>query len=98
MRRPYRALYRGQEFIDRVRARGHDLEDFGRNAVLLPPARAVGGGSDRARGQWLRQGRAAAAADGIRGRGAEADLGQPGGLGRMSPDRGLEKKCKSNER
>ena len=37
-------------------------------------ARHVGGRGDRAGGQRLRQGRAAAAADGIRGRGAEADF------------------------
>ena len=78
MRRAYRALYRGEEFLDRVRARGDHLEDFRGDAVLLPPARAVGRGGDRACRQRLRQGRAAAAADGIRGRGAEADLGLAG--------------------
>ena len=57
-----------------VRARGDHLEDLRGHAVLLPPARPVGGGGGRSRGQWLRQGRAAAIADGIRGRGAEADL------------------------
>src|SRR5262249_9570500 len=45
--------------------------------VLLPPARLVGGGRGGAGGQRLRQGRAPAAAHGIRGRGAEADLDQP---------------------
>ena len=85
MRRAYRALYRGQEFLDRVRARGHHLEDFRGHAVLLPAARAFGGGSDRACRQRLRQGRAAATADGVRGRGAEADLGLAGGLGRINP-------------
>ena len=74
MRRAYGALYRGQELEDGVRARGHDLEDFGRDAVLLPATRAFGGGGGRAGRQRLRQGRAAATADGIRGRGAEADL------------------------
>ena len=59
---------------DRVRARGDHLEDFRGHAVLLPPARADGGRGDRARGQRLRQGRAAAAADGIRGGSAEADF------------------------
>ena len=76
MRRAHGAVYRGEEFHGRVRARGDDLEDFRRDAVLLPPARAVGRGGDRAGRQRLRQGRAAAAADGIRGRGAEADLGR----------------------
>ena len=75
VRRAHGALHRGEELHGRVRARGDDLEDFRGDAVLLPPARAVGGGGDRARGQRLRQGRAAATADGIRGRGAEADLG-----------------------
>ena len=60
----------------RVRARGDHLEDLRGHAVLLPPARALGGGGDRARRQRLRQGRAAAAPDGVRRRGAEADLGQ----------------------
>ena len=85
VRRAHGALYRGEELRDRVRARGDDLEDFRRDAVLLPAARAVGGGGDRAGRQRLRQGRAAAAADGVRGRGAEADLGQFGGFGRISP-------------
>ena len=74
LRRAHRALYRGEEFLRRVRARGDHLEDLRRHAVLLPAARHVGGGGDRARRQRLRQGRAAAVADGIRGRGAEADL------------------------
>jgi Fe-S cluster assembly protein SufB len=42
--------------------------------------RRRGGGADR---QRLRQGRHPAAADGIRGRGPEADLDQPGGIGRL---------------
>ncbi len=75
LRRAHRALYRGEELLDGVRARGDHLEDLRGDAVLLPPARAVGGGGDGARRQRLRQGRAAAIADGIRGRGAEADLG-----------------------
>ena len=84
LRRTYRALYRGQEFLDAVRARSDHLENLGRHAVLLPAARAVGGGGDRACRQRLRQGRAAAIADGIRGRGAEADLGLARGVGWMS--------------
>src|ERR1700741_4316184 len=86
MRRAYGSLYRGKEFQGRVGARGHHLEDFRRNALLLPPARAVGGGGDRARGQWLRQGRAAAIADGICRRGAEVDLSLVGRFGWMSAD------------
>ena len=57
-----------------VRARGDDVEDLRGPAVLLPAARPVGRGGDGADRQRLRQGRAAAAADGVRGRGAEADL------------------------
>src|SRR5712672_747688 len=62
MRRAHRALCRGQELL---------------GAVLLRAARAFPGRSRRPRGQWLRQRRAAATADGIRGGGAEADLDQP---------------------
>ena len=36
MRRAHRALYRGEEFLRRVRARGDHLEDFRGHAVLLP--------------------------------------------------------------
>ena len=86
LRRTHRALYRGEEFIRRVRARGNHLEDFRGHAVLLPPTRHVGGGGDCAGGQRLRQGRAAAAADGIRGRSTETHLNQSGGERRMSED------------
>jgi SUF system FeS cluster assembly, SufBD/SufBD protein N-terminal region len=75
----YRALHRSQERLDVVRARGEHVEDLRGHAVLLPAARPVGGGSHRARRQWFRQGRAAALADGVRGRGAEADRNQPRG-------------------
>src|SRR5271166_5699050 len=74
MRRAHGALYRGEELLRAIRARGDHLENLRGNAVLLPAARHVGGRCDRARGQRLRQGRAAAPADGVRGRGAEADL------------------------
>ena len=40
MRRAYRALYRGQERVGHLRARGDHLEDFRRPAVLLPLPRA----------------------------------------------------------
>ena len=72
--------HRGEEFVRRVRARSDDLEDFRGHAVLLPSARAFRRRGDRARRQRLREGRAAAAADGIRGRGAETDFDQPGRL------------------
>src|SRR3954451_19783493 len=90
MRRPYRAVYRGEELIRGVRARGDDLEDLRGHAVLLPAARAVGRGVHRARGQRLREGRAAAAPDGVRRRGAEADLGEPRG------ERGVSRKLVVN--
>ena len=77
VRRAHRALHRGEELLDGVRARGDHLEDLRGHAVLLPPARPHRRGGDRARGQRLRQGRAAAAADGVRRRGAEADRGEP---------------------
>ncbi len=67
MRRAHRALHRGQEFLGAVRARSHHLEDFGRRAVLLRAARPFPGRSRRPRRQRLRQGRAAATADGVRG-------------------------------
>ena len=74
VRRAHRALYRSEKFLRRVRARGHHLENLRGHAVLLPSARHVGRGGHRAGGQRLRQGRAATVADGIRGRGAEADF------------------------
>ena len=40
VRRAHGALHRGEERVRALRARGDDLEDFGRHAVLLPPARA----------------------------------------------------------
>ena len=73
VRRAHGALHRGEELVRALRARGDDLEDLGRHAVLLPPARAFGGGGGGARGQRLRARRAAEAADGVHGGDAEAD-------------------------
>ncbi len=84
LRRAHRALCRGQEFVGAVRARGDHVEDIGRRAVLLCAARAVAGRGCRPRGQRLCQGRAAAVADGIRGRGAEADHDLAGRIGRLA--------------
>ena len=73
MRCPHRALYRGEECVRACRARGHHVEDFRRQAVLLHAARLErrrGGGADR---QRFRARRAAAAADGIHGGDTEAD-------------------------
>ena len=47
VRRPHRALYRGQERHRAFRARGDDVEDLRRQAVLLPAARAC-----RRRRRW----------------------------------------------
>ena len=41
LRRPHRALYRGAQPVGPGRARGDDLEDQRRPAVLLPPARPL---------------------------------------------------------
>ncbi len=85
LRRAYRALHRSEEFLGGVRARSDHLEDLRGDAVLLPPARPFGRGGGGARRQRLRQGRAPAAPDGVRGRSAEAHLDQPRRLGRLRP-------------
>ena len=68
-----------------VRARSDDVEDLRGRAVLLRPARPQPGRSRRPRGQRLREGRAAATADGIRGGSAEADLDLAGRFGWIGP-------------
>ena len=77
LRRPHRPLYRGAQPLGPGRARGDDLEDQRRPAVLLPPARAEHRGCDLADRQRLLQGSAEGTADGIRGRSAEAARRQP---------------------
>ncbi|MNL86356.1 hypothetical protein D3C87_2150280 [compost metagenome] len=77
MRRAYRALYRGQELVGAVRARGDHLEDFRRPEVLRHAARNSRRGSDRADRQRLCQGSHPGTADGVRRRGAEAHWHQP---------------------
>src|SRR5690606_39035184 len=79
MRRAHRALHRGQEPHRADRARGDHQQDQRRPAVLRYAARPGPGGSGRADRQRLRQGSAAAAADGVRRRGAEAARDQPRG-------------------
>src|ERR1700676_878050 len=100
MRRAYRALYRGEEFFGAVRARGDDVKNFGRRAVLLRAARAEPRGSRRPRGQRFCERRAAAIADGIRGRGAEADLDLAGRVGRITahPEEAANAAVSKNER
>ena len=79
LRRTQGAVHRGEELLRHVRARGDDLEDLRGHAVLLSAAWTFCRGSDRPRGQRLRQGCLAAPPDGVRGRGAEAHFDQPGG-------------------
>ncbi len=72
MRRAHRALYRGEEPQRADRARGDHQQDQRRTAVLRDAARAGRRGSRGADRQRLCQGRAERAADGVRGRSAEA--------------------------
>src|SRR5262249_29474161 len=85
VRRPHRAVHRGEEFLGRIRARGDHFEDLRADAVLLHAARPLRGGGGGARRQRLRQGRAVAAADGVRRRGAEADRDLPRRQRRLIP-------------
>ena len=85
LRRPHRALHRGQEPLGPGRARGDHLQDQRGPDVLLPPARAGGRGCGRPDRQRLLQGGDAGAADGVRGRGPEAARDQPGGQRRLRP-------------
>jgi FeS assembly protein SufB len=66
------------------RARGDDLEDQRGPALLLPAARPLDRGRGVADRQRLLPRGAAGAADGIRGRGAEAGRPQPGGQRRLT--------------
>ena len=84
MRRPHGAVHRGEKRFGGDRARGDDLEGVGGPAFLLPAAGAFGRGGDGADRQRLRPRRLAAAADGVCGRGAEADRDQPRGQRRMT--------------
>ena len=85
LRRPHRALHRGQEPLGPGRARGDHLQDQRGPDVLLPPARAGGRGRGRPDRQRLLQGGDAGAADGVRGRGPEAARDQPRGQRRLRP-------------
>ncbi len=87
LRRPYHSLYRGEEFVGELRARGDHLEDLRRHAVLLPQPRPLRRGGGGAGGQRLRQGRHPAPADGVRRRGPEADRHQPGRKRGLAPRR-----------
>ena len=72
VRRAYLPVHRGEEH-DRARgARGFDLEDRRGPDLLLQPARTGDAGRGEHDRQWLLQGSVPRAADGVRGRGAEA--------------------------
>ena len=77
LRGAHGSLYRDTQPLGAGRARGDDLKDQRRPAVLLPPARAFRRGCGVADRQRLLQGSAEGTADGIRGRGAEAPRRQP---------------------
>ena len=78
VRRAHRALYRGEELLGACSSTRRPPRRSPRTCCSTAVQRGLSAeeavGADR---QRLRQGRAAAAADGIRGRGAEADLDQP---------------------
>ncbi len=84
LRRAYGALHQVAQYQHAIRARSHDLENLRRSAVLLHAARSFrrrGDGSDR---QRLCARCVAAAADGVRGRGAKADRNLPRGQRRLA--------------
>ena len=83
VRRTYRAVHRKPQSDGEGGTRGDHLEDRRRPAVLLPPARTVGGGCGQPDRQRVLQGRAEGTADGVRRRGAEAAGGESGRLGGM---------------
>ena len=88
MWRAHSTLYRGEERLGGDRARGDHVESVGRAAVLLSPTRPVGGGGDGADRQRFCARRAAAIADGVRSRSAEAHLDQPRRKRRMTANSG----------
>src|SRR5690606_38185111 len=84
LRRAHRPVYRGQEPLCPRRTRGDHFQDRRRPALLLPAARPVRGTGRRHDCQRLLQGSAAEAADGVRGRGAEATRREPRRQRRLS--------------
>ena len=80
-----------EEFVGDLRARSDHFEDFRGRAVLLRAAGFEPGRGRRPRRQRLRQGRTAATADGIRGRGAEADLDLSRRFGWIIPEAARER-------
>ena len=78
------SVYRGEEHHRARGARGLDLEDRRGPDLLLQPARAGDAGRGEHDRQRLLQGSVPRAADGVRGRGAEAAGREPGGQRRLS--------------
>src|SRR5438874_11666322 len=83
LRRPYRALYREPESNREAGARGDDVQNLGRSAVLLPCSGDTGGRSSGSYRQRFLPRCAAATADGVRRRSPEARGHQSGGQRRM---------------
>src|SRR5688572_13110414 len=71
LRRAHLSLHRGEKPDCRGRARGDDVEDLGRPALLLPAARHLRRGRGQHDRERLLPGGVPRAADGIRGRGAK---------------------------
>ena len=87
LRRAHVSVHRGEECDGEGRARGVDVAHRRGPALLLPPARPVGGGRRVDDRQRLLQGSVQGAADGIRGRGAEAARREPGRQRRLGHER-----------
>ena len=83
LRGAHGSLYRGQEQLVPLRARGDDLEGGRGDSVLLPPARHGRGRGRGAGRQRFLQGGAAGAADGVRHGGAEPGGDLAGRVGRL---------------
>src|SRR6185437_16969985 len=90
LRRAHGAVHRESQPDREGRARGENVEDFRRSDVLLPPARLVRGGRGEPDRQRVLQGSAQGAAEGVRGRGAEAARREPRRLGRLGDATMLE--------
>ncbi len=84
LRRAHVPVHGDQEPDRRRRARGHDLEDRRRPALLLPQPRHLRGGRGEHDRERLLQGGLQGAADGVRGRGAEPAVGEPGRRRRLN--------------
>ncbi len=86
VRRAHVPVSRDQEHHGAGGARSVDVEDRRGPDLLLPPARPLDRGRRQHDRQRLLQGSLPAAADGVRGRGAEAAGREPGGKRRVRLD------------